>query len=211
MDVEFWFDPICPWTWITSRWIEEVRGSRPIGVEWHAFSLDLANDKRRPDPDDDRRLGATRRMLRVVEAARAEGEFDAVGRLYTSMGRRIHHEADLRFDIGDTLSEARLDPRLLDAADDESWDGAIRASMKQGREIAGDDVGVPIVAFRLGSGDAPVGCFGPILREVPRGEAALRLFDATVQLARVPAFSELKRARGGRPVLPSVPDPAHRP
>ena len=205
MKLTFWFDPACPWTWNTSRWITGVTAQRPeVEVDWRSFSLKIKNaDVDLPDfivP----RITASHALLRVVEAARAAGHGDRVGALYTELGRRIHHEDELEFDVAEVLAALGLPVELAAAADDESLDPVIEASMGEALDLAGDDVGVPIIRFP--GGDQPVGFFGPILIEVPTGDEALKLFDAVAAAASLPAFTELKRARKSGPVLPAEPE-----
>lgn len=206
MKLTFWFDPACPWTWNTSRWITDVAVQRPdVSVDWRSFSLKIKNaDVDLPDfivP----RVTASHRCLRVVEAARAAGHGDRIGALYTELGRRIHHEGRLEFDLAEVLEAVGLPVELAAAADDESFDPVIEASMREALDLAGDDVGVPIIRF---PGDEPTGFFGPILVEVPTGDDALKLFDAVAAAASLPAFTELKRARNSGPVLPAEPEAA---
>ncbi len=198
MHVACWFDPICPWCWNTSRWLVEVDGSRPdMTVEWRSFSLALKN----ADVDEEYRQPSERslRMLRVVEAVRAAGQADAIGDLYTELGRRIHHDEDSEFDVGDALEAVGLDRSLADGADDASLEDVVRASMDEALDLAGDDVGVPVVAFD------GTGFFGPILVQVPTGGDCGRLFDALVTAAGVPGFTELKRRRDSGPTKPARP------
>ena len=203
MKLAFWFDPACPWTWNTSRWITEVAARRPeVEVDWRSFSLKIKNaDVELPDfivP----RITASHGLLRVVEAARAAGHGDRIGPLYTELGRRIHHRGELDLDVAEVLEAVGLPVELAGAADDASFDPVIEASMREALDMAGDDVGVPIIRF---PGDRPTGFFGPILVEVPTGDEALKLFDVVEAAAGLPAFTELKRARTSGPVLPSEP------
>jgi len=203
MHVACWFDPICPWCWNTSRWLVEVAGSRPdMTVEWRSFSLALKNAdvdtlggappprvpptaaSPPPTPVDERsRPPAERslRMLRVVEAVRAAGRADAIGDLYTELGRRIHHDEDSEFDVGDALEAVGLDRSLADGADDASLEDVVRASMDEALDLAGDDVGVPVVAFD------GTGFFGPILVQVPTGGDGGRLRERCDEVLVVPA------------------------
>jgi hypothetical protein len=204
MKLAFWFDPACPWTWNTSRWITEVAGQRPeVEVDWRSFSLKIKNaDVDLPDfivP----RITASHSLLRVVEAVRKAGHGDGIGALYTELGRRIHHRGELDFDVAEALEAVGLPVELAGAADDESFDPVIEASMREALDMAGDDVGVPVISFP--GGDRPIGFFGPILVEVPTGDDALKLFDVVQAAAALPAFTELKRARTSGPVLPAEP------
>ena len=204
MQVTVWFDPGCPWCWNTSRWIVDVAGQRDLEVTWRSFSLAIKKDGNENVPERHRKAGErNRRLLRVVEAARRAGHEDRIGDLYTELGRHIHHDHDADVDPVTVLEAVGIDTGLAAAADDQSLDEIIQASMDDALALAGDDTGVPIVAF--GNGRGRTGFFGPILTEVPTGEAATRLFDALVTVAAIPGFRELKRARDGHPVAPSRP------
>ena len=150
MNIEFWFDPACPFCWMTSRWVEEVAPSRDLEVDWRPISLLVKND---PPADSDfyPRLTRTHALLRVVEAAREAGQADRIGALYGRMGRLIHHEDQLDFDVADVLDEVGLDRSLAGALDDESFDEAIRSSMDDALALVGEDVGTPATR-RPGSG-----------------------------------------------------------
>jgi hypothetical protein len=201
VDVDLWFDPTCPWCWNTSRWLNEVARTRDLTISWRSFSLAMKNADRTEQSERRRVRGEkTLRMLRVVEAARAAGADDVIGALYTEFGRRVHHEHEIDFDLGRALKDAGLDPELAAAADDADFDAAIAASMSQATDLAGDDVGVPILGFDVDG--ARRGFFGPILVHVPYGDEATRLWDGLMACAAVGGFSELKRRRDSGPQLP---------
>jgi predicted DsbA family dithiol-disulfide isomerase len=192
--IDAWFDAICPWTWATSRWLVGCATSRGVEVRWHPYSLTFQNDSP---------VGPALRALRVVAAVRAQDEL-AVGPLYTELGRRIHHDGEKADDdLGAALAAVGLEPELAAAAEDESWDEDIRASMAEARALVGEDVGIPIIA--LDDGDGPTGASGPILSAMPMGDEALQLFDAWVAALRVPGFVELKRSRTGDAPHPERP------
>lgn len=194
MRVDAWFDPICPWTWATSRWLVGCAHDRGVEVRWHPFSLTFQNDSP---------VGPALRALRVVAAVRAADEV-AVGPLYTELGRRIHHDGEeADDDLGGALAAVGLEPELAAAAGDDSWDAAIRDSMAEAKALVGDDVGIPILAIDDDHG--PTGASGPILSAIPTGDEALRLFDAWAATVRVPGFAELKRTRTGPPPHPERP------
>jgi hypothetical protein len=196
--IDFHFDPTCPWCWVTSRWIEEVRPRRDLDVRWRSFSLHIKNE----DLDQPERWKRSSlfglRLLRVAEAVRDEDGEAAVGAFYTELGRRIHHDRDRDFDPADAVRAVGLPAERAEAADDGSWDEVIRATMKEALALAGDDVGVPLIVF---AGDRPAAFFGPVLSPAPTGEEAVAVFDHVAALARVPGFWELKRSRTGRPEL----------
>jgi 2-hydroxychromene-2-carboxylate isomerase len=194
MRIDGWFDAICPWTWATSRWVVGCAHDRGIEVRWHPYSITFKND---------RPIGPAVHALRVVAAVR-EADDVAVGPLYTELGRRIHHDGEQAdADLGGALAAVGLEPELAAAAEDASWDDAIRASMAEAQALVGDDVGIPILA--VDDGDGRRAASGPILSAMPAGDDALRLFDAWVAVLRIPGFAELKRTRTGPPPHPERP------
>lgn len=212
MKLDFWFDPACPWTWITSRWMSEVAAERDVEVTWRPFSLGVKNgllDGSDPDVPAEIVEGvrASHRSLRVIAAVQAaalkDGDEAAVGPLYTELGRRIHHDDESIDDLGAVLEAAGLDATFAEAADDESWDDVITTSMDEGLGLVGDDVGVPILGFP--SDDGQVGFFGPIFSPAPTGADALKVFDAVHAAVSVPGFFELKRTRDVGPLMPARP------
>lgn len=192
MAVTFWFDPSCPYTWRTARWLRETAAERGEEVRWRLMSLAVLNaDEDLPaDHREPMRRGATvSRVLAAAEAGHGNGGLDA---LYTALGRRVHDQgAPLdRGTVAAAVAEAGLPERLLAAYDDEARDDAVRDSHEDAQQRVGQDAGSPVVAF----GDGP-GFFGPIVTHVPTGDEARRLWEATELLSTVPHFSELKRAR----------------
>lgn len=188
---DFWFDPACPFAWITSRWMLEVQQARDLEVTWHIMSLAHLNRDR--DISDDYRqfLSTAWQPVRVLMAAEQKYGKEALLPLYTAMGTRIHvakQQRD-RAMIEAALEEAGLDTTLADAMDDASYDEAIVASHERGMSQVGTEVGTPTIAF---NGRA---FFGPVISKAPRGEDAGRLWDACVTLSDYPHFSELKRSR----------------
>lgn len=205
MELELWFDPGCPWCWNTSRWLNEVVAERAdVQVAWRSFSLDIKNaDVELPEAIRSSVQG-TRRQLRVVEQARAEGMADRVGDLYTELGRRIHHEGEVEVDIEAALVAVGLPTELAHAADNAALDATIETSMREALDLAGDDTGVPILSFPASDGGR-AGFFGPIITEVPVGDQALQLFESIRTAATLASFTELKRARTSGPSLPAHP------
>jgi len=191
-NADFWFDPACPFAWITSRWILEVEQVRDVSVTWHIMSLAYLNQDKDDISDDYRaRLRTAWQPVRVCMAVEQHHGKDALLRLYTALGTR-------RFDGGEdytretieaALADAGLSPDLADAMDDESYDDAIEKSHHHGMDQVGDDVGTPTIAFEGAA------FFGPVLSAIPRGEDAGELWDGCIALAKVPYFSELKRSR----------------
>jgi 2-hydroxychromene-2-carboxylate isomerase len=198
--VRFWFDPVCPWAWITSRWMHEVTEVRDVSVEWRLMSLRLLNEGT-PGYDPAKATGHTfgAAAQRVAAAARDEagsaGGSDAVGRLYTALGTLLHVEQAPReaATVARALAGAGLPDTLLAAFDDPAYDAAVRADHEAGIALVGSDVGTPIVAV----GDAAI--FGPVVTPVPRGEAAGKLWDGVRLVLETDGFFELKRGRDREP------------
>jgi hypothetical protein len=197
MRIDFWFDPVCPFTWITSRWMCRTAGERALDLRWRSCSLAILHEDEPPNEARQRSLG----QLRVVEATRKAGLEDRIGHLYTELGRRTHDGQEQSFPVTDALAAAGLPLELADAAEDGSYDGLIRTSMDQASALVGDDAGVPVIAW--GPDGDRVGFFGPILTELPAVDVGVRLFDAITEVATVPSFVELKRAKA-EPVLPAT-------
>jgi 2-hydroxychromene-2-carboxylate isomerase len=192
--VEFWFDSICPWCWMTSRWASEVAEARGFNIAWHPISLAILNEGNEPGPHAAEHAQGLR-FGRIVEAARrAHGE-QIVGELYTAFGTRIHPGAQKDFDVivAESLEEHGLPATLSEAADDESLDAQLRENTDHAMAIAGPDVGVPIISVN------GVAFFGPVVTPAPKGEQALQLWDGIVAAASVPGFFELKRGRSSGP------------
>jgi hypothetical protein len=190
---------------VTARWVvEEVAPVRELHVRWQPISLFFKND---PSPDSRWYEGSVRthRMLRVMEAVRAGRGDAAVSDWYWQCATRIHHDKDNQFDIGDALAHIGLDRRFAEAADDESWDVAVRTGMDAGLELVGNDVGTPIIAFAASDG-VRRGIFGPVVTRVPTGEQALRVWDAMETFATMDGFWELKRTRTEGPDVGDRPD-----
>ena len=190
-DADFWFDPACPFAWITSRWMLEVEQVRDIEVTWHIMSLAYLNQDKDISDDYRRFLSTAWQPVRVLMAAEQKYGKEVLLPLYTAMGNRIHLEKQEkdRAMIEGALEEAGLDAALADAMDDPSYDEAIAASHERGMNQVGNEVGTPTIAF---NGRA---FFGPVISKAPRGEDAGRLWDACVTLSDYPHFYELKRSR----------------
>ena len=190
-NADFWFDPACPFAWISSRWILEVEKVRDVSVTWHIMSLGYLNEGK-DIPDEYREFLKTAwQPVRVLMAAEQQVGQEALLPLYTAMGTRIHlqQQAKDRAMIEAALVEAGLPLGLADAMEDSSYDDAIRKSHHLGMDQVGNEVGTPTIAFE---GRA---FFGPVLSKAPRGEDAGRMWDAFVTLSAFEHFAELKRSR----------------
>lgn len=199
-DVEFWFDPMCPWAWITSRWVHEVSGSRDLDVTWSVMSLAVLNEGNDVPQEYAEVMAAAWKPVRVCIAAEAASGKSVLGPLYTALGTRIHVAARKDYDsiIAESLVEVGLPEALAAAADSEAFDVQLRASHQRGISLVGSDVGTPVIAVP-GPSDEPVAFFGPVLTPMPVGEDALRLWDGALLVASVPGFYELKRTRTVEP------------
>jgi 2-hydroxychromene-2-carboxylate isomerase len=195
---DFWFDPACPWAWISSRWIKEVELVRDVTVNWHVMSLAYLNQDKEGISDDYRDFLATAwGPVRVCVAAAARHADDpgVLDRLYTELGTRFHNEAleRNRETVAASLAAAGLDADLIDAMDSTTYDDELKTSHHAGMDQVGQDVGTPVISV-LGAA-----FFGPVVTPIPRGEDAGRLWDGVRLVSSVDGFYELKRSRLASP------------
>ncbi len=196
--VDFWFDPLCPWAWITSRWILEVEKVRPVAARWHVMSLAVLNEKK--DDLSDRYKELMKQAwgpVRVCVAAEQKFGSDVVLPLYTAIGTRFHNEKQdrNRATIEAALAEVGLPADLADAMDSTEYDDVVRASHADGIERVGYEVGTPVISVNGAS------IFGPVVTPIPRGEAAARLWDGVLLVTGTDGFFELKRSRTRDPIF----------
>jgi len=196
--VDFWFDPLCPWAWITSRWMLEVEKVRPVRVRWHVMSLGVLNENKEDLSDQYKELMKKAfGPVRVCIAAEQKFGPDVLLPLYTALGTRFHHEKAERdrATIEAALADAGLPAELADAADSTEYDEALRASHADGMDRVGYEVGTPVISVD------GVSFFGPVVSPIPRADAAARLWDGVLLVAKTDGFFELKRSRTRDPIF----------
>ena len=207
-DLQFYFDPVCPWAYITSRWVTEVRSQRGYDVSWKFISLFMINDERGYGEGNKAwRDGhfAGLQALRVASAARAAAGNDAVDAVYTALGKAIHvdkrrpeQSGGMQNLLRSVLGEAGLNADWAASADDELHDEVIRHETKFALESTGKDVGTPILIFNPGTSEQ-ASFFGPVISKIPRGADAVRLWDAVYTIATTSGMAELKRSLRAAP------------
>jgi hypothetical protein len=198
-DMQFWFDPLCPWAWITSRWMLEVEKVRPVRVDWRVMSLAYLNliqhEGQGLTEEYVERMSRAWGPIRICAAAAQQAGPDILGPLYTAIGTRLHNQGR-REDpavIPEALAEVGLPASLADAAESTEFDELIKSSHHEAFDEVGIDVGTPVIRIR---GKA---IFGPVITPAPRGEAAGELWDGLVLVTKADGFFELKRSRDRKP------------
>ena len=194
---DFWFDPICPWAWMSSRWMLEVEQVRDVTVRWHVMSLSYLNEGR-DLPDEYRAMmDEAWGPVRVVVAAAATHGDQVVLPLYTALGNRFHLEQRPkdRDTIEAALAEVGLPAELAGAMTSSDFDEQLKKSHHAGMDQVGMDVGTPVISVD------GVAFFGPVVSPAPRGEAAGRLWDGVLLVAGTDGFFELKRSRTRDPIF----------
>ncbi|GAA2661583.1 DsbA family protein [Streptomyces lunalinharesii] len=202
---DFWFDPLCPWAWLTSRWMLEVEQLRPVQVRWHVMSLAVLNENKLDElpaqyAENMRPGGKAWGPVRVVIAAQQLYGDEVVGRLYTALGNRFHTagEGVTRDSLAAGIADAGLPADLIDYADKDVYDAELRASHKAGIDLVGQEVGTPVIAVPGADGEQ-IAFFGPVVTPAPKGEQAAKLWDGTLLVASTPGFFEIKRTRTEAP------------
>ncbi|HRC65107.1 MAG TPA: DsbA family protein [Dermatophilaceae bacterium] len=195
--VEMWFDPMCPWAWMTSRWLMQVETVRPVRVTWSVMSLAVLNEGRDLPEQYRALMEHAWGPVRVIIAAQAAHGDKVIKKLYDALGTRIHLQARTDYDqvIAEALAECKLPAELAKAAHQKKYDAALKRSHKRAISLVGTDVGTPVISV------GGVAFFGPVVSPAPKGEAAGRLWDGCVLVAGTPGFFELKRTRSIGPIF----------
>lgn len=195
--VEMWFDPLCPWAWMTSRWLMEVEQVRDVEVTWSQMSLSVLNEGRDLPEDYLDMMVRGWTPVRVIAAARKAHGDEVTKPLYDAIGTQIHlqEQQDFHIAVDEALREVGLPAELAEAAWSEEYDDFLRESHDRAIGLVGDDVGTPVISV------GEVAFFGPVVSPAPKGEAAGRLFDGCVLVAGTEGFFELKRTRTRGPIF----------
>lgn len=205
VQVDFWLDATCPWTWLTSRWITEVRRQRPLDITWHVMSLSILNESRLHElsPANRELMGQAWAPMRVMTAAEKTLGKPALEPLYEALGTRYHlgQEPKNRATIEAALRDAGLPANLADAGENDDFDELLRSSHDKGIALVGSEVGSPIIAVPGPDNTGRTAFFGPVVTPAPKGEDAVRLWEGTLMVASTPGFYEIKRGRSVGPIF----------
>jgi len=195
--VDFWFDPTCPWAWMTSRWILEVEKVRDVEVTFHTMSLYILNEGRDLDPGYRELIDRGAVASRAASAVQKLHGNDALRDFYTALGTRFHLKGEpvAVETIAAALTECGLDVSIAERAATDEFDADLRAYQKVAQDLVGSDVGTPVIRVN------GMALFGPVMSPAPKGEAAGELFDGFVKITAYPGFFELKRSRNVGPIF----------
>jgi len=193
--VKFWFDPSCPWAWVTSRWILEAAKMKDIEIQWEIFSLGALNEDKDLKPEYRERVNKTWGPVRVLISAKNKYGPEVLLPLYNALGELFHPGAKpvAKETVALALANAKLDESLINEYENTDLDDQLRESTKAGLALVGDEVGTPIIAIN------DIAFFGPVITSAPQGEEALKLWNGIFAVASFPDFYELKRTRKARP------------
>ena len=197
--VRFWIDPLCPFCWTTALWVRDIASERDLEITWQPISLLVKNGIGEDSPW----YGVAKwsfGLLRVLESVRAAEGNAAVESLYIEYGRRIHHDGQNEWPVADALEAVGLPVSHAAAFDDDSWDAEVLRLHHEGLALVGNDVGTPIITFHPGT-DREASFFGPVIARIPRGNEALRLWDAIEVIATTSGMAELKRSLRSKPIF----------
>jgi 2-hydroxychromene-2-carboxylate isomerase len=195
--VDLWVDPLCPWAWMTSRWLLEAAEVRDLEIGWHVMSLAVLNDGKELPEQYVEAMKKAWGPVRVLIAAEQRHGAKVIEPLYSAMGTRHHVQGEKDWDvvIAGALDDAGLEAELAEVANDAGLDEALKKSHHEGMDPVGYEVGTPVIHV----GD--VAFFGPVVTPAPKGETAGKLWDGVVLVAGTPGFYELKRTRTQGPIF----------
>lgn len=197
-EINFYFDPICPWTWATARWAVDMAPRNNVKINWRSLSLAVLNKGKHMSEKLAIEMQITTAAHRIIAAMRADDQNDLIGEFYTEFGRQIHHDgATQTLDLVRAIAKTAGADKWADEMDNEKWDEAIESSTNHAIELSGPDVGSPVIGF-----DTPeIGTFGPIVSPPPTGTDADDLFEVFVRMIRLPGVYEIKHGRTGAAIF----------